>query len=134
MDIQTPLFTGPDNADHVVVVVDDHALSRSLKFALELEGFSVEAHGSAEDLLEVGLPSTDLCLVVDYRLPRLNGLQLLTLLMRRHGPIPALLLITHPSEEVGEQALALGVGVIEKPLMGDVLTAAIRSSLARARA
>ena len=133
MDIQTPFFSGPEDADHVVVVVDDPALLRSLKFALELEGFQVEAFATAEALLAVGLTRTDLCLVVDYRLPRLNGLQLITVLRRRYGPVASLLLTTHPTDDLRGHAGAVGAEIIEKPLMGDVLTAAIRSSLARAR-
>lgn len=133
MDIQTPYFSGPDDADHVVAVVDDRALLQSLKFALELEGFQVDAYDSAEALLKADLPRSGLCLVVDERLPGLGGLDLLETLRGRHGPLPSLLLTTHPSGDLAEHARALGVEIIEKPLMGDVLSAAIRSGLARAR-
>ena len=49
----------------VIVVDDDPDVLGSLKFSFEVEGFAVQAHDSAEALLDGDLPSKNACLVLD---------------------------------------------------------------------
>ena len=54
----------------MLVVDDDAAVRKSIKFALELEGFEVRDFSSAQELLiEENIPPRS-CLVVDYYMPR----------------------------------------------------------------
>ena len=62
----------------------------------EIEGFSVRSYENGTQLLDdIPFPGAD-CLIVDYRLPGLNGLDLLAELRRRHVALPAILVTTHP--------------------------------------
>lgn len=69
----------------VVVVDDDAAVRAALKFALEVEGFNVQLYDwpqavlAADDLPERG------CMVVDYRMPAIDGIELVAELWRRNG-------------------------------------------------
>jgi two-component system, LuxR family, response regulator FixJ len=113
----------------LIVVDDDAAVRNSLKFVFEMDGFAVRLYGNASELLnETDLPTYG-CLLIDYYLPDLNGLDLLTRL-RKHGVVlPALLVTGHPSLTLRRRVKQAGVCLVEKPLLGDRLADMVRESL-----
>lgn len=116
----------------IVVIEDDAALLQALRFDLELEGFSVQAHTTPATLRTEDLPADNACLVIDYRLPGLNGLELLRRLRDNHVQLPTILMTTNPNAVVYARAKSLGAVVVEKPLLGDRLIAAINHALTAA--
>jgi two-component system, LuxR family, response regulator FixJ len=113
----------------ILVIDDDAAVRNSLKFALEIEGFSVRVYPTGAELLdEKDMPETG-CLVADYHLPGMNGLDLLARLRERNIRLPAILITTHPSATIRSQARLAGVHLIEKPLLNDTLFHGIRAAL-----
>ena len=113
-------------AHRILLVDDDPAIRASLRFSLELEGYEVATFAAAEELLaSPHIPDSD-CLVLDYRLPGMDGLELLELLRRRGVTLPAVLITTTPSRRVRARAAGQNAMLIEKPLLCDALTAAIR--------
>jgi two-component system, LuxR family, response regulator FixJ len=118
----------------ILIIDDDPAVRNSLKFALEVEGFAVRAYPTGAELLrEVDMPDSG-CLVIDYKLPEMNGLELLFELRRRNIDLPAILMTTHPNSAVRHRAALAGVPLIEKPLLNDTLFQGIRSALERSAA
>ena len=115
----------------VLIIDDDPAVRNSLKFALEVAGFSVRAYQTGAELLQDTDIPDDGCLVVDYKLPDMNGLDLLVALRRRKVELPAILITTHPNAAVRDRAARAGVPLIEKPLLNDMLFQGIRTALAR---
>jgi len=116
---------------HVLIIEDDPAVRSSLKFALEVEGFIARAYQPGVELLnDTDIPEHG-CLVVDYKLPDMNGLDLIVELRRRKMDLPAILITTHPSAAVRDRAARAGVPLIEKPLLNDMLFQGIRTALAR---
>ncbi|MGC1446923.1 MAG: response regulator [Xanthobacteraceae bacterium] len=112
----------------VAVVDDDPAVCGSLKFSLELEGFSVRAYRSGSELLQAtNLEACD-CFVVDQKMPDLTGLQLIETLRRREISAPAILVVGRPTAAVAVQAAKDGISIVEKPLLGNVLLAKIREA------
>ena len=73
----------------VMIADDDLAVRASLQFALEVEGFTVRVYGTGEELLESDMPARG-CLVLDYNMPGVNGLQLLDRLRARGHDLPAI--------------------------------------------
>ncbi len=113
----------------ILVVDDDPAIRSSLVFSLQVEGFAVRAYPNGAALLrEVPLAKAG-CLVVDYNLPGMNGLDLVCELRNREIVVPAILITTHPSSVVRERAAAIGAVVVEKPLLDETLFQEIRSAL-----
>jgi FixJ family two-component response regulator len=112
----------------VVIVDDDPAVRASLQFALEVDGFSVRAFATGEELLQAELPAHG-CLVLDLKMPGLNGLQLLDRLRASGHDLPAILITSNPSPATRETAARAGIPVIEKPLLGNTLGDAIREAL-----
>lgn len=114
----------------VVAVDDDVAVLASLKFALEIEGFSVRGYRSAEDLLDGDVPAEPACLVVDLRLPGIDGLALVAALRARGVACPAILMTTDPAPQVRRRAAEAGMTIVEKPLLGNTLGETIRAVVA----
>jgi two-component system, LuxR family, response regulator FixJ len=100
-----------------------------LKFALEVEGFAVRAYPASAELLRESEFPADGCLVVDLKLPEMNGLDLLVELRKRNIDLPAILITTHPSADVRRRAAIAGATLIEKPLLNDTLFQWIRAAL-----
>jgi two-component system, LuxR family, response regulator FixJ len=113
----------------VLVIDDDPAVRNSLKFALEIEGFSVRVYATGTALLEERDMPKSGCVVADYNLPGMNGLDLLQLLRERDVKLPAILITSHPTLAVRSRATSAGVRLIEKPLLNDTLFQCIRSAL-----
>jgi FixJ family two-component response regulator len=116
------------NPRGVVIVDDDPAVRASLQFALETEGFVVHIYATGEELLQSELPAEG-CLVLDYKMPGLNGLQLFDRLRARGHKLPAVLITSNPSASIRDSAARAGVAIIEKPLLGNMLSDAIREAL-----
>ncbi len=114
----------------VIVVDDDQAVCHSLRFALEIEGYRVQLYHDADAVLadRAGAVASDACLVVDYHLPGMNGLDLVQQLRREEPGMTAILITTGPSERVRSAAEGAGVVIVEKPLLGNALAEAIRHS------
>lgn len=119
----------PIGRPFVVVVDDDAAVRSSLKFAIEMLGFAVTTCSSGEDLLDLDLPPTGGCVVIDERLPGASGLETLRELRRRGVDLPIALITSHPRPALRAAARDARVPIIEKPLLGDGLVSWIRSSL-----
>jgi two-component system response regulator FixJ len=114
----------------VVVVDDDPAVRNSLKFSLEVEGFTVRDYSSANELLREAEIADAGCLVIDYHLAEMNGLEVLNRLRERCVAAPAILITSHPSASVRQRAAAAGVAIVEKPLLGNALVEGIRNAFA----
>lgn len=120
-------------AGPVIVVDDDAAVRQSLKFALELEGMDVRVYESGAELLaDPDLP-TDGCLVVDYYMPSMNGVELMDRLQRRLVQLPAILITARATDDIRKKAALSGFRqVIEKPLEDSTLLDSIRGALGTA--
>lgn len=135
VEISPTVGSSVEPARPTILVVDDDAdLLAALRFSLEADGYRVRAFASAEAMLasDEGSDSAA-CLVIDYVLPRANGLDLIRALRQRGVGAPTILITTHPSLWVRELTGKLGVRIVEKPLLGGMLVQAVREEVARTR-
>lgn len=114
----------------VLLVDDDPAVAHAVQFSFDLEGLDVRSFSDAAGLLASDLPREG-CLVLDYHLPDIDGLELLERLRANGVRLPAVLMTTNPRMILKARAAAAGVPIIEKPLLTDALLTAVRSALAR---
>ena len=121
----------PSSKLKVIVVDDDPAVLSSLKFSLEIEGLSVSCYHSGTELLNAADSLKSGCMVIDYHLFDMTGLELLRKLRDRSISIPVLFITSYPSVTLRRQAAEAGVQIVEKPLFGNLLLDAIRGALAR---
>ncbi len=115
------------------LVDDDAAFRRSLVFLLESMGWPVQAHASAADYLDAGLPALEQtgCLLLDVRMPGMSGLELQQALIARGCHLPIVFITGHGDVELAVQAMKRGAfDFLEKPFKDqrllDVVSAALR--------
>ena len=114
----------------IAVVDDDPAVCNSLKFSLELDGFTVRAYRSGADLLSAGNLGDCDCFVIDQRMPAMSGLDLIARLRERKVATPAILIISDPNAALSARAAKAAVPVVEKPLLTNTLVEKIREACA----
>ena len=130
MPTTNPL-SNASGAGTVLIVDDDAAVRASLQFALEAEGFVVRAFNGSEALLAEPIPSGRVCLVVDYRMPHMDGVRLVESLRAQGRTIPAILITGRANAQLRKLAARAGIhAVLEKPLSGGALVDGIRRILA----
>ena len=116
--------------ENVLVVDDDAAVRAALKFSLEVEGFRVRLYDSPEALLSDPQLPARACLVIDYRMPGIDGIELVKRLRDRQVTLPALLISARVNKQLRRLAEQSGLaGVLEKPLSDATLVDSIRSAL-----
>jgi two-component system, LuxR family, response regulator FixJ len=116
----------------IVVVEDDAPLLGALAFALEAEGWEVSSFSQPTEAL-VGVVQAD-CLLVDYGLPQIDGLTLISNLRQRGVAAPAILITARPDDRLRQRAGEAGVAIVEKPLMAGELKRQIEAALRASRA
>jgi two-component system C4-dicarboxylate transport response regulator DctD len=112
----------------IVLVEDDRSLLNALVFALEADGFDVHAYTSAKPVL--ASPFDADCMVIDLKLPDLDGLTLVARLRELGSVSPAILITTNPDGRSRRAAAIAGVQIVEKPLMTGELRARIDEAIA----
>lgn len=118
---------------HVLLVDGDPALGASIEFMLDIAGFAVTVSHSAEAVLAGEQAVGQDCIILDHRLPGMDGLTLLRRL--RHDGIvcPAVVITTNPSRRLRRALDEAGVLLIEKPLLSDRLFIAVDELTGRNR-
>ena len=111
----------------ILLVDDDPAIRSSLQFSLELQGFDVEAFASGETVIAEPELAAAGCLILDFRLPGMDGLSLLDRLRERGVVAPAVLITSNPTRQLRRRAEEAGARLVEKPLLSGALTKTIRS-------
>ena len=115
----------------ISVVDDDISVRKSLDRLIRSVGFEVRVFSSAEEFLNAERPRKSDCLILDVRLPGMNGIELLRYLIARRCNVPVIFLTAHGSDELArsEAASELTVAYLIKPFNADELLDAINAAL-----
>lgn len=124
--------------DRVVHVVDDDtAVRRSLAMLLRSAGHQVETYASAEALLQAAEVAGGLahgCIVLDVRMPGMDGLSLMEVLSRRDIHLPVVVVTGHGDIPLAVRAMRAGaLDFVEKPYAEERILEAVGSALLSAR-
>ena len=100
----------------VYIVDDDERFRNSLCALIESVGLQVDGWSNPEDLLNRTSLDRPGCVVLEYRLPSLSGLEVLRIL-RRTSSIPAILISAYADVQTVVAAMEMGAStVFEKPV------------------
>jgi FixJ family two-component response regulator len=122
--------------DQTVYVVDDEpAVGRALGRLLRAIGYTAEVFGSAEEFLNVYKPARGGCLVADFSMPEISGLELQKRLADLGHRIPIVFVtgLDDITDSEREMMMDGAVGILKKPVNPADLLAAIDEALARDR-
>jgi FixJ family two-component response regulator len=118
----------------IFVVDDDISVRESLELLLRHEGFAVETFVSAQEFLSRPRATVPNCLVLDFSLPGLNGLELQKRVAVERHEMPIIFITGHGDIPMTVQAMKAGaVEFLTKPFGDEVLLNAIRKSIERSK-
>jgi FixJ family two-component response regulator len=114
----------------ISIVDDNDSVRESLQRLMRSVGFAVNVFASAEEFLNSDrLRNTD-CLILDVRLPGMDGLDLQRHLATSHSEIPIIFITSYDDDEVRARALNTGaVNYFLKPFNDEDLLNAIDAAL-----
>ena len=116
----------------VIVVDDEKNIRRMLRMVLEGEGYTVEVLESAEELLpRLGQGRVDV-VMLDVRLPGMDGLTALEKIRAEHNDVNVIMISGHASLTDAVRATKLGAfDFLEKPLDRERVLVSVRNSVER---
>jgi heavy metal response regulator len=116
----------------ILVVEDEKKVASFIKKGLEEEGYAVDVAADGEEGLAMALAHVHDLLILDIRLPKMDGLRVLQALRQDHVTAPVLLLTVRATIE--DKVLGLDAGAddyLTKPFAFQELVARVRALLRR---
>jgi two-component system response regulator FixJ len=105
-----------DTTPVVFIVDDDDAVRDSLGLLLRSAGMNTQGYPSAETFLEDFDDNMVGCLVLDIRMPGMNGLELQANLAQRHSTLPVVFITAHGDIPMAVEAVRMGASdFVQKP-------------------
>ncbi|ADE14593.1 response regulator receiver [Nitrosococcus halophilus Nc 4] len=118
----------PENT--IYIVDDDDAMRKSLALLLKGEGFNVKTYASAQAFLESEESPFTGCILLDVRMPGMDGFELQELLPQRGIHLPVIMITGHADVPMAVQAMKSGAeDFIEKPFRAQALLDRIHKAL-----
>jgi len=116
----------------IFIVDDDEAVRDSLELLLQAAGFpQIATYESSLGFLASARPEPGDCLLLDVRMPDMDGLELQAELNRRAVRLPVIVMTGHGDVPIAVRAMKAGAAdFIEKPFTDDLLIDGVRRALA----
>jgi FixJ family two-component response regulator len=116
----------------VIVLDDDLSVRQSTARLIRIAGFKVQTFRSAKSFLASPLPACPACLILDVRMPDLNGLDLQRELAKGKRHLPIIFVTGHGDIPMSVQAMKAGaIEFLTKPFRDQDLINAIQDALKR---
>jgi two-component system, LuxR family, response regulator FixJ len=117
---------------HRIMIVDDEeAVRNSLSSVLATYGYEISSHDSSRNALNDLEKSRPDCIVLDVRMPEIDGLKMLQLLKKMDGAPPVIIITGHADVQMAVQAMKSGAAdFLEKPVVDEDLAASISAAIA----
>jgi FixJ family two-component response regulator len=117
----------------VSIIDDDAPFATSVRRVIASVSLKAEAYVSAQTFLDSGKIEETACLVVDIRMPGIDGLELQRRLQETHQDRPIVFLTAHASPDERRRAMASGaVRILSKPVRASDLISAVEEAISRA--
>lgn len=116
----------------VHVVDDEEAIRRSIGFMLKTSGFAVHSYSSGDDFLAAVKSAEVGCVLMDIRMPGMDGLEVHEEMRRRGITLPVIVLTGHGDVNLAVRTIKGGaIDFIEKPFEKATLIHAIEDAFRR---
>src|SRR5215510_2587996 len=116
----------------ISIVDDDESLRNALDDLVRSAGFPTQGFSSAEAFLRSNHARDTACLILDVRMPGMNGLELQRQMVAANWQIPIIFITSHVDDEARARALEAGaVAFLYKPCREEDLLYAIDAALKR---
>jgi len=126
-------MTGPDRL-RVAVLDDDQLVRTAIGRLLSASGMATELFATSLELFDFLADGEFDCLILDYQMPGMNGLDVLDLLDRARARFPTLVMTAHDRPDVCDACLKAGAfAYLRKPLDAGELLVTIANAVAARR-
>ena len=122
----------PSRSAHttVLVVDDEKSIRESLRMILEHEGYRVVEAGSGSKALEMARAESPRALLLDIKMPEMDGMEVMRLLKNRGYEMPVLMITGHGDVATAVEAIRAGAfDFFEKPLQRDRVLVSLRNAV-----
>ena len=118
---------------HIIHLVDDDAaVRRSIGFMLKTSGHQVRSYESGVELLKSVVELEDGCILLDIRMPGMDGLEVQQALQQRGVSLPVIIMTGHGDVGLAVKAMKAGaVDFIEKPFERETLISSLQEGFRR---
>jgi FixJ family two-component response regulator len=114
----------------ISIVDDDDSIRNSLDNLIRSVGFHAQGFSSAEAFLSSNQAHDTACLILDMRLPGMNGLELQRQIVAANWRIPIIFITSHADGDAEARALEAGaVDYLYKPFREEQLLNAIDAAM-----
>ena len=115
----------------LIAVVDDYSsLRESTQLLLRSAGYRAEVFASAREFLDSPRIDETACLLLDVRMPGMDGLELQRFLNEAQRQIPIIFITAHATDNAEQRARKAGaVDFLRKPVNDEKLLSAIQTAL-----
>lgn len=114
------------------IVDDEDSIRRSVGFMLKTSGYQVETWSSGQAFLKEVKHAEQGCILLDVRMPEIDGLEVQRALVERGVTMPVVIMTGHGDISIAIRAMKAGaVDFLEKPFEKATLIAAIEESFLR---
>jgi FixJ family two-component response regulator len=104
-------------AGTIAIVDDDAPLCEALGSVLKAAGFAIATYASAEEFLAAPQQQDTACLILDIRLPEMNGIELQRELTAMQSQIPIIFVSAHGDDSVRDLVMKAGAAAfLSKPV------------------
>lgn len=118
------------NVPLISVIDDDESMREALQSLLRSVGLRTAIFASANEFLDVDVSSETDCLILDVRMPEMNGLELQQKLVAENKRVPIVFISAHSEADEKEQAIAAGaIDFLYKPFNEDALLDAVSTAI-----
>ena len=118
------------NSSLIAIVEDDQFVRASVARLIRSFGYAVEVFPSAIDFLAFPRVDETACLIADFNMPGMTGLELFRQLVDTGRPIPTIIITAYPDDAVRARALSDGVlCYLRKPFDDEELLDCVRMAL-----
>jgi CheY-like chemotaxis protein len=114
----------------ILIVDDDESIREATKTLLRSAGYQAQTFASAESLLESGALGETECLILDVRMPGIDGLELQRRLNAEGVHVPIIFITAHDDAAVRRRAIAGGaINLLHKPFAAAELLATVQTAV-----
>lgn len=123
-----------DDTPIVMIIDDDTSMRSSLQRLLLASGIDNITFSSAQEFLSASLPDRPCCLLLDIRMPGMDGMELQSELVKIGRDLPIVFITGHGDVPMSVQAMRAGaVNFLQKPFELRILLDAINESFEKDR-
>ena len=115
----------------ISIIDDDTAAGSALAGLMRAKGFDARAYESAEDFLEAGADKSSHCIITDFQMPGLSGIELMQRLKEANCKVPVIVITARVEQRLHNLALESGAFcLLRKPFRPHALIECVNQALA----